>query len=184
MPDDFLRIASALAPGAAVPRGVRRAPWAAVAVRTQRRGRGRAGARRTDGSRRRQRRRRSSRRRCTTRWPRTLGPAATEAEESLSSGVNLLGLDAIKGLEFDAAVVLEPRLILDERPGGGVGGLYTALTRSTRALAVVHAEPLPDVLADAEDLRPVPEAGAAEALGGRPPLRRRGRSPRRRLCVS
>ena len=38
VPDDFLRIASALAPGTAVPRGVRRAPWAAVAVRTQRRG--------------------------------------------------------------------------------------------------------------------------------------------------
>ena len=59
--------------------------------------------------------------------------------------------------------MLEPRLILGERPGGGAGGLYTALTRSTRALAVVHAEPLPDVLAGAEDLRPVPEAGAAEA---------------------
>ena len=53
--------------------------------------------------------------------------------------------------------------ILGERPDGGPGGLYTALTRSTRALAVVHAEPLPDVLAGAEDLRPVPEAGAAEA---------------------
>jgi hypothetical protein len=92
-----------------------------------------------------------------------LGPVATEAEESLSSGVNLLGLEAIKGLEFDAAVVLEPRLILGERPGGGVGGLYTALTRSTRALAVVHAEPLPEMLAGAGDLRPVPAAGAADA---------------------
>jgi hypothetical protein len=92
-----------------------------------------------------------------------LGPVATEAEESLSSGVNLLGLELIKGLEFDAAVVLEPRLILGERPGGGAGGLYTALTRSTRALAVVHAEPLPDVLAGADDLRPVSEAGGAEA---------------------
>jgi hypothetical protein len=59
--------------------------------------------------------------------------------------------------------VLEPRLILAERPGGGIGGLYTALTRSTRALAVVHAEPLPDALAGASDLRPVPESGAAEA---------------------
>jgi hypothetical protein len=84
--------------------------------------------------------------------------------------VNLLGLEAIKGLEFDAAVVLEPRLILAERPAGGTGGLYTALTRSTRALAVVHAEPLPDALAHADDLRPVPEAGAAEAwAAGRDP---------------
>jgi hypothetical protein len=92
-----------------------------------------------------------------------LGSAATEAEESLSSGVNLIGLEAIKGLEFDAVVVLEPSLILGERPGGGVGGLYTALTRSTRALAVVHSAPLPDVLGDAEDLRAAPETGAADA---------------------
>jgi hypothetical protein len=33
------------------------------------------------------------------------------------------------------------------RPDGGRGGLYTALTRSTRALALVHAQPLPDELA-------------------------------------
>jgi DNA helicase IV len=162
VPDDFLRIASGLAPGAAVPRGVRRAPWAAVAVRTQRRVEvahelaarmqadvGSVGVIVPEA--------------LHAEVAADLGSAATEAEESLSGGVNLLGLEAIKGLEFDAAVVLEPRLILGERPGGGVGGLYTALTRSTRALAVVHAEPLPDVLADADDLRPVPEAGAAEA---------------------
>ena len=162
MPDDYLRIASLLAAGSAVPRGVRRAPWAAVAVRTQRRG--------------------ELARELATRMAAdvgsvgvivpealhdevaaALGPTATEADESLSSGVNLLGLEAVKGLEFDAAVVLEPRLILAERPGGGAGGLYTALTRSTRALAVVHTEPLPDALANAGDLRPLPEAGAAEA---------------------
>jgi hypothetical protein len=91
------------------------------------------------------------------------GPGATAAEESLSSGINLLGLEAIKGLEFDAAVVLEPRRILGERPAGGRGGLYTALTRSTRALAVVHAEPLPEQLDAAPDLIAVPEAGAAAA---------------------
>ena len=33
-----------------------------------------------------------------------------------------------------------------ERPDGGRGGLYTALTRSTRALAIVHAAPLPAAL--------------------------------------
>ena len=162
VPDDFLRIASALAPGTAVPRGVRRR-------RGPRWRCGRSGAGRWRGR---------SRHGCGAdvgsvgvivpealhdEVAAELGPVATEAEESLSSGVNLLGLELIKGLEFDAAVVLEPRLILGERPGGGAGGLYTALTRSTRALAVVHAEPLPDVLAGAEDLRPVPEAGAAEA---------------------
>jgi DNA helicase IV len=163
VPDDFLRIASALAPGtAAVPRGVRQAPWAAVAVRAQRRGevtRELAARMQADvGS-------------VGVIVPEALhdavaaelGPVATEAEETLTSGVNLLGLEAIKGLEFDAAVVVEPRLILAEHPGGGVGGLYTALTRSTRALAVVHADPLPDVLAGAADLRALPEAGAADA---------------------
>jgi DNA helicase IV len=170
VPDDFLRIASVLALGTAVPRGVRRAPWAPVSVRTQARAavaRELAARMRADvGS-------------VGVIVPEALhddvaaelGSLATEAEESLSSGVNLLGLEAIKGLEFDAAVVLEPRLILDERPGGGVGGLYTALTRSTRALAVVHAGPLPDVLAGVADLRAVPEAGAAEAWAdGRRPV--------------
>jgi hypothetical protein len=51
-------------------------------------------------------------------------------------GVNLLDLHVVKGLEFDAAVVVEPAEILDARPDGGRGGLYTALTRSTRALAI------------------------------------------------
>ena len=86
------------------------------------------------------------------------GGRARDVEEALSAGVNIVDLAAIKGLEFDAAVVVEPAAILRERPDGGRGGLYTALTRSTRALAVVHAEPLPEDLAAAEDLRAV--AGA------------------------
>ena len=63
------------------------------------------------------------------RDPRPLGP-----------GINLLDLHVAKGLEFDAIVVVEPAAILAERPDGGVGGLYTALTRATRALAIVHAD--------------------------------------------
>jgi len=162
VPDDFLRIASALVPGTAVPRGVRQAPWPAVAIRT-----GRIGAVAGElavrmaadvGS-------------VGVIVPAALhddvaasvGPDATEAEDGLSSGINLLGLEAIKGLEFDAAVVLEPRRIRDERPGGGRGGLYTALTRSTRALAVVHAEPLPEELDASADLIAVPETGGATA---------------------
>ncbi|MDN4476172.1 AAA family ATPase [Demequina sp. SYSU T00192] len=47
-----------------------------------------------------------------------------------------------KGLEFDVAVVVEPAEIA-ERPGD----LYVALTRPTRRLEVVHAEPLPQGLA-------------------------------------
>ena len=41
-------------------------------------------------------------------------------------------------------MVIEPQAILDAHPDGGRGALYTALTRSTRALAVVHAGPLPE----------------------------------------
>jgi superfamily I DNA/RNA helicase len=72
----------------------------------------------------------------------------------------LLDLHVVKGLEFDAVIVVEPAEILAARPDGGRGGLYTALTRSTRALAIVHAAELPVPLADAADL--VPVAGAAE----------------------
>jgi hypothetical protein len=43
-------------------------------------------------------------------------------------------------------------MILEQRPDGGRGGLYTALSRSTRALAIVHAQPLPPELAADEDL--------------------------------
>jgi superfamily I DNA/RNA helicase len=75
---------------------------------------------------------------------------ADATREALGAGINLLDLHVVKGLEFDAAVVVEPAEILDARPDGGRGGLYTALTRSTRALAIVHAAPLPAALAHGE----------------------------------
>jgi hypothetical protein len=71
----------------------------------------------------------------------------------LGAGVNLIDLHVAKGLEFDAIVVVEPEAILHERPDGGVGGLYTALTRSTRALAIVHSQPLPAALSGTDLLR-------------------------------
>ena len=162
VPDDFLRIASALAPGTAVPRGVRQAPWAAVAVRTQRRGQvAQALAARMEAD---------------VGSVGVIVPAALHDERGRGPRA---GRDRGRGVALERRQPARPRgdqgprvrrrgraraaAILGERPGGGIGGLYTALTRSTRALAVVHAEPLPDVLADAEDLRPVPEAGAAEA---------------------
>jgi hypothetical protein len=79
----------------------------------------------------------------------------------------VLGLRTVKGLEFDAAVVVEPAAILVQRPDGGAGGLYTALTRSTRALAVVHAEPLPAALEGAPELQRV-DADAVDAWLARP----------------
>jgi hypothetical protein len=70
-------------------------------------------------------------------------PYADAAVEALGTGINLVDMHVVKGLEFDAVVVVEPGEILDLRPDGGRGGLYTALTRSTRALAIVHAGALP-----------------------------------------
>jgi hypothetical protein len=72
-----------------------------------------------------------------------IAEAVDATSEPLSAGINLLDLHVTKGLEFDAIVVVEPTAILAERPDGGPGGLYTALTRATRALAVVHSAPLP-----------------------------------------
>jgi DNA helicase IV len=50
-----------------------------------------------------------------------------------------------KGLEFDHVVVVEPaRLVPSD--AAGLRLLYVVLTRATRQLTVVHAEPLPEAL--------------------------------------
>jgi DNA helicase IV len=64
--------------------------------------------------------------------PRLVGSAFDES-------IPLLGPREAKGLEFDHVVVVEPAA-MDLRE------LYVALTRPTRTLVVVHAEPLPDAL--------------------------------------
>ena len=157
VPQDFLQVASGL-PGIkpTIPTGVRRAPWPPVAVRV------RAGAIGTTTV------------RLATRMAQDVGsvgvvaPAAwmpqvraalepvefaDAAHEALSSAINLLDLHVIKGLEFDAVVVVDPEAILAQRPDGGVGALYTALTRSTRALAIVHVNELPGMLSQADGLQ-------------------------------
>jgi DNA helicase IV len=168
VPDDFLRIAAPVAPGASVPEGVRQAPWPAVRVATARE---RLGAVAVELAVRMRDEVEGSvgvivpaelREELDAAFAGAASDAAEDAEGGLSGGINLLGLRAIKGLEFDAAIVIEPSAILDERPDGGTGGLYTALTRSTRALAVVHAEALPAAIAEASDLMPVRDAGAAD----------------------
>ena len=138
VPDDFLRLAAAVAPAAR--RGARRACATRRGRRSRcaaRRGRARRavrGARRAHGGGRRAASASSSpRTRARRRSPGTARPPRTRRAAS-RAGVNLLGLAPIKGLEFDAVVVVEPAAILAERPDGGAGGLYTALTRSTRAL--------------------------------------------------
>jgi DNA helicase IV len=150
VPNEFLRIAGTLLPpGAPAPRGVRDAPFPPRAVHTQDLGAATAAeARRlaeaVNGS-------------VGVVAPlehqheirAALGTFDDATHASLGAGINLLDLHVAKGLEFDAIVVVEPEAILRERPDGGVGGLYTALTRATRALSVIHREPLPEPLAAA-----------------------------------
>ncbi len=66
----------------------------------------------------------------------------------LDAPVAVLSLDSAKGLEFDSVVVVEPARVAAESPQG-LRALYVALTRTTRRLRVVHAEPLPGALAAA-----------------------------------
>src|SRR5690606_32363821 len=64
----------------------------------------------------------------------------------LEARVTLVPVSLIKGLELDAAVVVEPAAIVDEE-AQGLRALYVALTRATKRLTVVHARGLPDFLA-------------------------------------
>jgi DNA helicase IV len=68
------------------------------------------------------------------------------ARNGLETQVTLVPVRLVKGLELDAAVVVEPAAIVDEE-AQGMRALYVALTRATKRLAVVHAAPLPEVLA-------------------------------------
>lgn len=74
-----------------------------------------------------------------------------EAERSgLDRQVTVVAVRLVKGLELDSVIVVEPARIVEEEPQG-LRSLYVALTRSTRRLTVVHAEPLPDALAPPEE---------------------------------
>jgi hypothetical protein len=76
------------------------------------------------------------------------------AGAGLAAGLVVLAAEETNGLEFDAVVVVEPSLVasVGDEPSGeappvattrGLRTVYVALTRPTRRLAVVHAEPLP-----------------------------------------
>ncbi|MFV9636371.1 RNA polymerase recycling motor ATPase HelR [Mycobacterium neumannii] len=65
-----------------------------------------------------------------------IGPAGMDGTLSPSE---------IKGLEFDAVLVVEPGRILADGPRGAAD-LYVALTRATQRLGVLHTEPLPPTL--------------------------------------
>jgi DNA helicase IV len=79
--------------------------------------------------------------------PSLAGPlgAAKEDDVSLEDDVSIVPVGSVKGLEFDGVVVVEPGQIADESPQG-LKALYVSLTRATKRLTIVHAEPLPAVL--------------------------------------
>ncbi len=74
------------------------------------------------------------------------GRARSESRNAtgqLHPQVALVPVTLVKGLELDGSVVVEPQRIIDEEPQG-YRALYVALTRSTKRLAVVYSEGLPD----------------------------------------
>jgi DNA helicase IV len=60
----------------------------------------------------------------------------------LDSGVTLVPVSVVKGLELDGVIVVEPSRIVSDTEHG-LRALYVALTRSTQRLTVVHGEDLP-----------------------------------------
>jgi DNA helicase IV len=62
--------------------------------------------------------------------------------EAMDSPVVVLTVAGVKGLEFDAVVLVEPAAIERESPRGA-NDLYVAITRPTQRLLVLHSEDLP-----------------------------------------
>jgi DNA helicase IV len=63
----------------------------------------------------------------------------------LNEQVTLVPVQLVKGLEVDAALVVEPsRIIAEERQG--MRALYVGLTRATKRVSVIHTESLPPEL--------------------------------------
>jgi DNA helicase IV len=75
-------------------------------------------------------------------------PFGEPATHGLDAPITLVGVDVVKGLEFDGVVVVEPSRIVAESPQG-LRALFVALTRPTQRLAVIHSEPLPEPLVSA-----------------------------------
>ncbi|GMA84914.1 hypothetical protein GCM10025868_01640 [Angustibacter aerolatus] len=90
--------------------------------------------------------------------PGQVGDARVSA---LRARVSLLEPEQVKGLEFDDVVVVEPAAVV-AASGRGLSDLYVALSRPTRRLLVVHAEPLP---AGMESLQPDPRPGQGATAG-------------------
>ena len=72
------------------------------------------------------------------------------AATALDSGVTVVPVSLVKGLELDGVVVVEPTDIVHSdnvsSPSMGLRLLYVALTRPTQRLVVVHAHDLPECM--------------------------------------
>jgi hypothetical protein len=91
--------------------------------------------------------------------------------DELAASVELLDPRAAKGLEFDHVVLVEPASIIREAEGPqGQRDLYVALTRATRTLTCVHAEPLPWPLGEHELGAPAAARPPAAELDPEPQL--------------
>ncbi len=67
-----------------------------------------------------------------------LAPLAGLAHEGVQGRVQVVDPMSTKGLEYDATVVVDPREIVRESPGG-VRVLYVALTRAAHRMTVLSA---------------------------------------------
>jgi DNA helicase IV len=63
----------------------------------------------------------------------------------IESGLTVVPVSVVKGLELDGVIVVEPAKIVEAQMHG-LRALYVALTRSTRQLTVIHSEPLPSAM--------------------------------------
>jgi DNA helicase IV len=71
-------------------------------------------------------------------------PRPETAFDELAAPIQTLTPRQAKGLEFDRVVLVEPaRIVAEGERIEGLRALYVALTRATKTLVVVHAEPLP-----------------------------------------
>jgi DNA helicase IV len=73
-------------------------------------------------------------------------PYGRATRHGLDKQVTIVPIRLAKGLELDAAIVVEPAAIVQEA-AQGLRALYVALTRATQRLALAHARPLPSALA-------------------------------------
>lgn len=69
--------------------------------------------------------------------------------DTLGARVSVVPASAVKGLEYDHVVVVEPAAIVEAEPRG-LNRLYVALTRAVSRLHIVHTRPLPPALRHGE----------------------------------